>query len=143
MLHGIYSHLMCLFSTLILSILQNVFPKVSLANSSEIKVHSNYVFFSLTGEISHFLYHFFLHSYCYLHFFTKSQDQVSPALFTITTKPVSHKNQQNQDAEGSPQLQLNTGIHSATLRANNSDFCIHRANAMSPFWSAKLAGDKI
>lgn len=47
-----------LLSTLILSFLQHVFPKVSLAKSSEIKVHSNYIFSLLTGEINNFLYHF-------------------------------------------------------------------------------------
>lgn len=84
---------MCLLKTLILSFLQRVFPKVSLANSSEIKDHTNHVFSLLTGEINHFLYRFFVHSHFYLHFFTKLQDQVSPSLYNITNKPLIHKNQ--------------------------------------------------
>lgn len=58
MQHGIYYHLMCLLSTLIHLFLQYVFPKVSLANNSEIKGHSNHVLSLLTDETNHFLYHF-------------------------------------------------------------------------------------
>lgn len=46
---------MCLWSTLIHLFLQYVFPKVSLANHSEIKDHSNHVHSLLTGETNHFL----------------------------------------------------------------------------------------
>lgn len=149
MLHAIYYHLTCLLSTLIFSFLQYVFPKASLANSGEIKDHSNYVFSLLTGEINHFLYHFLsVATFIYI----SLQNCRSSSVLLCLLSPLNHwaiKIRQNHDADYNPQLQVTTGIH--TLRANNSDFCIQRTSAMSwvppiTFWElcfAKLVGDKV
>lgn len=140
-----------LLSTFILSFLQHVFPKVSLSNSSEIKDHSSYGFSLLTGEINHFLCHF-LSTATFIYISLQNCGTSSVLLYIISA--LNHwpiKIRQNHEAEDNPQLQLISGIHRATFRANNSDFCIHRANAMgwvsaTTFWglrSAKFAGDKV